>query len=98
MPLSIAANSDTDPYIARVLADDPTLSKGNGQRYNMPDPIARTALVAEGGGQRGIFTAGVLDSWLESGYNTIPYKYLVSSEALSFFNSRHIDEEMVIPF
>ncbi|SQH76398.1 protein of unknown function [Shewanella benthica] len=30
--------------------------------------------------------------------NTIPYKYLVSSEALSFFNSRHIDEEMVIPF
>ena len=94
MPLSIAANSDTDPYIARVLADDPYLNKGNGQRYNMPDP----ALVAEGGGQRGIFTADVLDSWLESGYNTIPYKYLVSSEALSFFNSRHIDEEMVIPF
>ncbi|SQH76676.1 protein of unknown function [Shewanella benthica] len=30
--------------------------------------------------------------------NTIPYKYLVSSEALSFFNSRRIDEEMVIPF
>ncbi|SQH75411.1 protein of unknown function [Shewanella benthica] len=30
--------------------------------------------------------------------NTIPYKYLVSSETLSFFNSRHIDEEMVIPF
>ncbi|SQH78471.1 protein of unknown function [Shewanella benthica] len=29
---------------------------------------------------------------------TIPYKYLVSSETLSFFNSRHIDEEMVIPF
>ncbi|MPY26454.1 hypothetical protein FM037_26275 [Shewanella psychropiezotolerans] len=29
---------------------------------------------------------------------TIPYKYLVSSEALSFFNSRRIDEEMVFPF
>ncbi|MPY25364.1 esterase/lipase family protein [Shewanella sp. YLB-07] len=31
-------------------------------------------------------------------YYTIPYKYQVSSETLSFFNSRHIDEEMVIPF
>ncbi|SQH75734.1 protein of unknown function [Shewanella benthica] len=30
--------------------------------------------------------------------NTIPYKYLVSSETLSFFNSRRIDEEMVTPF
>ena len=79
MPLSIAANSDTDPYIARVLADDPTLSKGNGQRYNMPDPIARTALVAEGGGQRGIFTAGVLDSWLENDYN--PFELLIGTSA-----------------
>lgn len=29
---------------------------------------------------------------------TIPYKYLVSSETLIFFNSRRIDAEMVIPF
>ncbi|SQH76231.1 conserved protein of unknown function [Shewanella benthica] len=31
MPLSIAANSDTDqyPYIVSVLADDPSLNKGN---------------------------------------------------------------------
>ncbi|SQH74492.1 protein of unknown function [Shewanella benthica] len=34
----------------------------------------------------------------QSVYNTIPYKYLLSSETLSFFNSRRIDEEMVIPF
>ncbi|MCL1065020.1 patatin family protein [Shewanella benthica] len=79
MPLSIAANSDTDPYIASVLADDPSLNKGNDQRYNMPEPIARMALVAEGGGQRGIFTAGVLDSWLENDYN--PFELLIGTSA-----------------
>ncbi|SQH77912.1 protein of unknown function [Shewanella benthica] len=36
--------------------------------------------------------------WLINAIYTIPYKYLVSSETLSFFNSRRIDEEMVIPF
>ena len=29
----------------------------------------KLALIAEGGGQRGIFTAGVLDAWLEAGYD-----------------------------
>ncbi|MGY0580418.1 MAG: patatin-like phospholipase family protein [Paraglaciecola chathamensis] len=29
----------------------------------------KLALIAEGGGQRGIFTAGVLDAWLEEGYD-----------------------------
>ena len=28
------------------------------------EPQTKTALIAEGGGQRGIFTAGVLDAWL----------------------------------
>ncbi|PKG55920.1 patatin family protein [Shewanella sp. Choline-02u-19] len=42
-------------------------------------PIAHTALVAEGGGQRGIFTAGVLDSWLEKGFN--PFKLLIGTSA-----------------
>jgi predicted patatin/cPLA2 family phospholipase len=38
-----------------------------------------TALVAEGGGQRGIFTAGVLDSWLHSGFN--PFDLLIGTSA-----------------
>jgi hypothetical protein len=29
----------------------------------------KMALIAEGGGQRGIFTAGVLDAWLENDFN-----------------------------
>ncbi|SQH77359.1 protein of unknown function [Shewanella benthica] len=51
-----------------------------------------------------MFTCLLLESSITSGsggfakYNTIPYKYLVSSETLSFFNLRRIDEEMVIPF
>ena len=31
--------------------------------------FTKTALIAEGGGQRGIFTAGVLDAWLEQNYD-----------------------------
>lgn len=42
-------------------------------------PISQTALVAEGGGQRGIFTAGVLDSWLKMGFN--PFELLIGTSA-----------------
>ncbi|BAJ01701.1 patatin-like phospholipase family protein [Shewanella violacea] len=79
MPLSIASNSNFKPFIDPVLADDPSLNEGIVQRYNTPEPIAHTALIAEGGGQRGIFTAGVLDSWLESGYN--PFELLIGTSA-----------------
>lgn len=41
--------------------------------------INNTALVAEGGGQRGIFTAGVLDSWLHTGFN--PFDLLIGTSA-----------------
>jgi predicted patatin/cPLA2 family phospholipase len=43
------------------------------------EPMQNTALVAEGGGQRGIFTAGVLDSWLHSGFN--PFDLLIGTSA-----------------
>jgi predicted patatin/cPLA2 family phospholipase len=33
------------------------------------DLSVKTALIAEGGGQRGIFTAGVLDAWLENDFD-----------------------------
>jgi len=42
-------------------------------------PIKGTALIAEGGGQRGIFTAGVLDSWLYKGFN--PFDLLIGISA-----------------
>ncbi len=42
-------------------------------------PMNNTALVAEGGGQRGIFTAGVLDSWLQAGFN--PFDLLIGTSA-----------------
>lgn len=37
------------------------------------------ALIAEGGGQRGIFTAGVLDAWLEEGYD--PFDMFIGTSA-----------------
>lgn len=43
------------------------------------EPVNNTALVAEGGGQRGIFTAGVLDSWLHAGFN--PFDLLIGTSA-----------------
>ena len=42
-------------------------------------PNAGLALVAEGGGQRGAFTAGVLDSWLISNFN--PFGILIGTSA-----------------
>ncbi|WP_181902283.1 patatin-like phospholipase family protein [Thalassotalea euphylliae] len=42
-------------------------------------PIDGLALVAEGGGQRGIFTAGVLDSWQVAKFN--PFKVLIGTSA-----------------
>lgn len=43
------------------------------------DKTVKTALVAEGGGQRGIFTAGVLDTWLE--HNFDPFDILIGTSA-----------------
>ena len=39
----------------------------------------KLALIAEGGGQRGIFTAGVLDAWLEAGYD--PFDMFIGTSA-----------------
>ena len=38
-----------------------------------------TALIAEGGGQRGIFTAGVLDAWLDAEYD--PFDLFIGTSA-----------------
>ena len=52
----------------------------NNQSQCLPTkPMNNTALVAEGGGQRGIFTAGVLDSWLHAGFN--PFDVLIGTSA-----------------
>lgn len=53
-------------------------------------PLKNTALVVEGGGQRGIFTAGILDSWLAADFN--PFSLLIGTSAgaqnLSSYMSR----------
>jgi len=43
------------------------------------EPQTKTALIAEGGGQRGIFTAGVLDAWLENNYD--PFDLFIGTSA-----------------
>ncbi|MCU8008534.1 patatin family protein [Shewanella sp. SM34] len=39
----------------------------------------QVALIAEGGGQRGIFTAGVLDAWLDGGFD--PFDLFIGTSA-----------------
>lgn len=46
---------------------------------NATTPLRDAALVVEGGGQRGIFTAGVLDSWLAHNFN--PFALLIGTSA-----------------
>ena len=47
---------------------------------NAQDTVSgKVALVAEGGGQRGIFTAGVLDAWLDAGHD--PFDILIGTSA-----------------
>ncbi|APD93564.1 patatin family protein [Alteromonas mediterranea] len=47
---------------------------------NTKDTVSgKVALVAEGGGQRGIFTAGVLDAWLDAGHD--PFDILIGTSA-----------------
>ena len=41
----------------------------NQHNYVHSNGPAKVALIAEGGGQRGIFTAGVLDAWLDAQYD-----------------------------
>lgn len=50
-----------------------------GNKQSLSLPLAQTALVAEGGGQRGIFTAGILDAWLENDFN--PFQLLIGTSA-----------------
>ncbi|QTH63923.1 patatin-like phospholipase family protein [Psychrosphaera ytuae] len=45
----------------------------------LSDIVPGLGLVAEGGGQKGVFTAGVLDSWLVEGFN--PFEILVGTSA-----------------
>jgi predicted patatin/cPLA2 family phospholipase len=45
--------------------------------YN--EPRTKMALIAEGGGQRGVFTAGVLDTWLENDFD--PFDLFIGTSA-----------------
>ena len=56
-----------------------TASPINSSTCASTNPVKDTALVVEGGGQRGIFTAGVLDSWLSKDFN--PFALLIGASA-----------------
>lgn len=53
--------------------------------------ISDIALVTEGGGQRGIFTAGVLDAFLDHDFN--PFSLLIGTSAGSLNLASYICEQ-----
>lgn len=53
--------------------------------------ILKVALVTEGGGQRGIFTAGVLDAFIENKFN--PFSLLIGTSAGSLNIASYICEQ-----
>jgi predicted patatin/cPLA2 family phospholipase len=55
-----------------VPSSKPPINHGEASSVNM-------ALIAEGGGQRGIFTAGVLDAWLENDFD--PFDLFIGTSA-----------------
>jgi predicted patatin/cPLA2 family phospholipase len=55
-----------------LLSSKPPINPGKTPRGKM-------ALIAEGGGQRGIFTAGVLDAWLEGEFD--PFDLFIGTSA-----------------
>ena len=56
----------------------PSLAYSKARNAKMSNN-GKVALVAEGGGQRGIFTAGVLDTWLDAGHD--PFDILIGTSA-----------------
>ena len=58
------------------------------------DPTKGLALVAEGGGQRGIFTAGILDSWLAKDFN--PFDLLIGTSAGAQNLSSYMAKQLVM--
>ncbi|MBB1314116.1 MULTISPECIES: alpha/beta fold hydrolase [Aliivibrio] len=57
-----------------------SISKQNYDVFRVPKTkVDKIALVTEGGGQRGIFTAGVLDTFLEAKFN--PFALLIGTSA-----------------
>jgi len=56
----------------------PSLAYSKARNAEMSNN-GKVALVAEGGGQRGIFTAGVLDTWLDAGHD--PFDILIGTSA-----------------
>ncbi|MBW8190505.1 patatin-like phospholipase family protein [Neiella marina] len=55
------------------------MQRSNKSTTHFAKPLSGLGLVAEGGGQRGVFTAGVLDSWQLAGFN--PFEVLVGTSA-----------------
>ncbi|GLS90959.1 hypothetical protein GCM10007916_20260 [Psychromonas marina] len=65
--------------LAMSSSDQLNSSLEHHQNYSSSTAIKNTALVVEGGGQRGIFTAGILDSWIAQSFN--PFSLLIGTSA-----------------
>lgn len=66
----------------KAIWEDISVTLGNIEPLAFDDNAAnlgKIALVCEGGGQRGIFTAGVLDEFLRVGFN--PFNIMVGTSA-----------------
>ncbi len=83
---SVSGSINNRQVICAREEQDGNVYPGNARKIAplawLPDPLQATgklALVCEGGGQRGIFTAGVLDEFLKAGFN--PFDLLIGTSA-----------------
>ena len=70
--------SHNDGFSLDILSSD---TEKNHRSITHPARKKRIALVAQGGGQRGIFTSGVLDSFLDAGFD--PFELFIGTSAVS---------------
>lgn len=61
----------------------PSTTDGDIRNLRLPKRRKRIALVAQGGGQRGIYTTGVLDSFLDAGFDPFELYFGTSAGALN---------------
>jgi hypothetical protein len=81
--ITVSCNPTTgskDLFHTIIILERPAMSALASSPLNScKEPHTKMALIAEGGGQRGIFTAGVLDAWLENDFD--PFDLFIGTSA-----------------
>jgi predicted patatin/cPLA2 family phospholipase len=81
--ITVGCNPTTgskDLFHTIIILERPAMSALASSPLNScKEPHTKMALIAEGGGQRGIFTAGVLDAWLENDFD--PFDLFIGTSA-----------------